>query len=196
MKTIIALSLLLVAPNLLWAQKYTLKPSPGAKISVFVDKGGVMSGKRHDFVFSEWSGTLDFNAKQPTDSKVSFVIDAKSIQCFDDWSPAKGSIDKIVKFAVDEVLQVQKFPQIRFVSNQVDAESGDQFLVTGNLTLRGITKPAKVRVNLKSLGSVQLFQGSTKIDMREFGIKPPTAALGTVKTKPEMQLVFNLKAEL
>ncbi len=41
--------------------------------------------------------------------------------------------------------------------------------------------------------SPDLFEGSATIDMRLFGLKPPTAALGAVGTDPWMKLSFKIR---
>lgn len=191
MKTIIAL----VATALtLSAESYPLQPSPGSNIHIYVFKSGLMNGKKHDFTFERFQGTLDFDPQKPTESKVSFTLDARSLKCLDDWSPAKGSLDKIATEATKNALQVDRYPEIRFVSDSVQQEGANTYLVSGQLTLRGVTKPATLRVSNKPMGRVLLMDGKAKVKMTDFGIKPPSAALGAVGTKPEMEVVFFLKA--
>jgi hypothetical protein len=59
--------------------------------------------------------------------------------------------------------------------------------------MAGTTKNIDMTVKAKILpnGDIQLI-GSKKINMTEFGMKPPTAVLGTIKVGPEVTINFDL----
>jgi hypothetical protein len=51
-----------------------------------------------------------------------------------------------------------------------------------------------VAVALESRGTELLLSGTATVRMTDYGLKPPTAALGTIGTKPEMAFAFTLVA--
>ena len=88
------------------------------------------------------------------------------------------------------MLDVARFPQIRFVSTAVNGDTAGAFQVNGNLTVRGIAKP--VTLSVKRIGNS--YEGETRFPMSAFGIKPPKAALGAIGTKDEMTIRFAVGA--
>jgi len=89
-----------------------------------------------------------------------------------------------------ESLKANKFQDIVFTLTSFRALDNNRAQVVGNLTIAGTTKPVSfyVETSTKS-GTVQL-AGEANIKFTDFGIKPPTALLGTVKTGNELKLSF------
>jgi polyisoprenoid-binding protein YceI len=77
----------------------------------------------------------------------------------------------------------------------VRRQGEEQFEVEGQLTIRGIARPALVRVLVKPAeGGDLLLDGRSTVKMKDYGLKPPSAALGMVGTKDEMEVSFVLRA--
>src|SRR3989442_5986753 len=101
-------------------------------------------------------------------------------------------MDKSMK--AESQLHVAKFPMIRFSSTTITAETQDRFLVTGQLTIRGVTKavqfPAKVVMTGKA------FRGTATLELAQsaFGYKPYSALLGAIKNKDGVTLHIDLVA--
>lgn len=74
-------------------------------------------------------------------------------------------------------------------------ESGHESLeYWGNLTIAGVSK--EIRGSLKyiqSNGSGFAFKGEVSLKMSEYGIDPPKAVMGTIKTGDEIIIKFNLQ---
>ena len=66
-------------------------------------------------------------------------VDATSITTFD--------ADRDAHLQSPEFFDTQRYPELRFVSTSVEA-TGDELLVTGDLTIKGITKPVELRGTL------------------------------------------------
>lgn len=94
-----------------------------------------------------------------------------------------------------KALSAEAFPEIVYTlvstSNVKTSGKTTTLTATGNLTIAGktnkITFPVKAIVN----GNNVTFTGATKFKMSLFGIKPPTALLGTIKTGDEITIVMN-----
>ncbi len=187
--------LCLSAAIALAAEPVALTPGGGSKFAFEVAKTGLLNGKKHDFRFTRYSGKLDLDEKTPANSKVSFTIDPKSLQSLDEWSPAKGSVDKILKEAWGPALQVDKYPEIKFQSTSITAQGPETFVVKGDLTVRGQPKPVTVNVTRKQTGKMYTYEGTSTFLMTDYGIKPPTAMLGSIGTKPEIVVAFTITAD-
>ncbi len=180
--------LLILAALSLGAESKTihLNPDPANTLELLVEKTGVMSGKRHRFLFTAYSGKLDM------DTSVSFTIQAASLVCTDTWVSAKD-LKKIENVAKTDMLAIDRHPVLRFQSTEIRAIAPDRYSVRGNLEIRGIHKPVDVTVVRSSAD----YKGNAKIRLTDFGLKPPSAALGLVGTKETMDFNFTLvrKAE-
>lgn len=99
-------------------------------------------------------------------------------------------------------LKVDKHPQIKFVlktPHKVEMNNGVfKGTASGALTIAGVTK----NVSFPFTGTTNnkneiILTGSENIDMTEFGIEPPTAMLGSLKTGKDITVSFsvNLKQQ-
>lgn len=94
-------------------------------------------------------------------------------------------------------LKKNKYPAITFVSNQQTTLplSGNKFSgkVSGKLTIAGTTKQVQIPIQ----GTVENGTASVScvypISMPEYGVKPPTAMFGAIKSGKEIKVHFNLK---
>ncbi len=89
--------------------------------------------------FARFESTVEYDAADPTRSKLTVVIDPKSVRT-DYPFPEREDFDK--KLATDpEYLNADAFPQIRFVSRAITRTGPNTGRITGDLTLRGVTRP-------------------------------------------------------
>lgn len=76
----------------------------------------------------------------------------------------------------DDFLDVENHPTLRFVSTKIERTRGESGSMTGDLTIRGVTRPVTLNVDL--LGTAQdpwggtraIFSASTKINREDFGL--------------------------
>jgi polyisoprenoid-binding protein YceI len=171
---------------------YELGPTEGSRFALEVYKTGLMSGKKHVFVFERYSGQVTFDEENPQDAKVRFVVDARSVVCTDTWVN-EGSRKKIQAAARDQMLQADKYPELVFTSSKASAKGGGAYDVEGMLSIRGIERPVVVQVMAKP-GE---FEGHAVLNLSDWGLKPPVSglSLGLIGTKKEMDVRFALKAK-
>ncbi len=124
-----------------------------------------------------------------TFSGLTFVVPAESLKS------GHGMMDKNTYKA----LQTSKNANIVFVLSTVTsiATSGlntYQFKGTGKLTISGNTKVTDITATLKYNPADKSFTctGSKKFKMSEYGVKPPTVMLGTIKTGDEISINYNI----
>ncbi len=149
-----------------------IAPGPESYIRLEVLKTGLMKGKKHVFEFPAYRGKGERNP-----NRYEISLDARRIECKDDWLKA-DDLKKVAAYAVKDMLDAERHPEIRYKSE------------SGLLTIRG--KSAPIGVVYKET-SANVFEGSATVDMRLFGLKPPSAALGTIGTDPSMKLSFKIK---
>jgi polyisoprenoid-binding protein YceI len=114
------------------------------------------------------TGTIDFDPAAPEKGSIELRIPAASIDTGDDKR------DGHLRSA--DFLDAEKYPEIVFVSTTVKASSKDAFVVDGNLTIRGVTKPATVNVDLVGIaedaqaGQRAAFDATASFDRTQWGL--------------------------
>ena len=68
--------------------------------------------------------------------------------------------------------------------------SGSSYQAKGDFTIAGVTKPATFPVKMTQSGDKLTFEGSFDTKLTNFSVDPPTALLGTVKTRDEITISF------
>lgn len=117
--------------------------------------------------FSEWSGEFRFDPKDPSNAYVGATIDASSIDT--------GNEQRDGHLRSGDFFDVEQHPELTFESTAWVATDGG-YDVTGNLTIRGTTKPVTLKVaNNGSAtdpwGNTRMgLSVSTTINRKEFGL--------------------------
>lgn len=79
------------------------------------------------------------------------------------------------------------------VSKITEISAGNFTVETqGDLTISGVTKRINQTFTVKIIGKKAVFSGKTKIDMTVYGVKPPTALMGTIKTGKDVTVDFKV----
>jgi hypothetical protein len=106
------------------------------------------------------------------------------------------SDNSIMDSKAHEALSVKKSPVIKFsssASDQLLVISGSEYsgYLSGNLTIGGKSNTVKLPVKGSiSTDNSMVFNGVVELKMSDFGIDPPTALLGTLKTGDAVKLHY------
>jgi hypothetical protein len=157
-----------------------------AECMVYSFKDGLLSKIAHDLKHRVTNFTLRVDEKT---RKIEADIDARSlrVECVmkDGVESANGlSADdkkKIEQQVIDDVLHADVHPRIRFQSTTVN-ETADGVEIQGTLALNDRTGAVSAqgrRVNGH-------YEVEFKIHQPDFGIKPFSAMMGTLKIKPDV----------
>jgi len=187
----IPIAIFFLAAGVVSAQpvEYRLEPGNGNKISLEIGKTGLLRGKKHQMELHRFQGKLLYDSQTPANSKVDLKIAAASITVNDTWLKPSDQ-KKVLDYAVNDMLAVKQYPDIRFVSTKVTPKGGNQFMIEGTLTIRGNGKPAVLNATLDAAGPV--INGTSIVKMTDYGLKPPSAALGAIGTRNEMEVMFRV----
>jgi polyisoprenoid-binding protein YceI len=118
--------------------------------------------------FERWQGVIDFDEQNPAASKVSVTIEAGSI----DTREAKR--DAHLRSA--DFFDVEQYPEIRFDSTRVEKGDEGQYVVTGDLTIRGVTREVQLEAEYLGGGKDPWgtqrigFSAKTAINRKDFGL--------------------------
>jgi len=189
---LLALSLLLPAPAQTRAYEVVAAES---KFTVFVGRAGLFGGLGHDHTITvrNFSGRVTVPPGGAQQAALEMEIEAGSLLVADPGVDEKERAE-IQKAMETEVLEVARFPKIRFKSVSVADVKPAGFVLNGDLTLHGVARRVAVPVAARVTPEEVRAGGEVTIRQTDFGIKPYSAGLGTVKVKNELKLTFAIVA--
>lgn len=119
-------------------------------------------------IFGDITGSLTLDPAKPDASKLSIEIPMSGIV-----TTSKALTDHLLK---PDFFDAAKFPTARFESTSVVA-SGTSAVITGNLTIKGVTKPVTFNAQFIGAGPNPMskaetvgFEATTSINRSDFGI--------------------------
>lgn len=143
--------------------------------------------------FDEFEGTAHLDGETPADSSVAVTIRAASIDT--------RNADRDAHLRSDDFLDVERYPEIRFVSTAVEPVDEHTYRLTGDLTIKDVTRP--VTIDLEHTGAVVDpwgylrvgFEGSTVVNRKEWGLTWNAALeAGGVLVGEQVTLEFEVAA--
>lgn len=168
-------------PFTLTAQKYTLDNETS-----FLQVLGTSSLHDWHVQAEKQSGTLIFSDADAFEIlSISFSVESESLK-----SGKSGMYKKTYS-----TLKTDDFKTINYVFTKVlsttEKEKGIYIVkAEGNLTICGVTNPITLDFEVSKKDSVIILSGSHKLLMTSFGVKPPKALLGTIKTGDEIEIKY------
>ncbi len=168
---------------------YTL--DPGHSRIGFVARHAMVTKVRGSF--NEFEGSGYFDAENPANSRLALTIQAASIDT--------RNADRDAHLRSNDFLDMQHYPEITFVSTAVEQVDDEHYRVTGDLTIKGVTKPVIVELEFTGAavdpyGNQRIgLEGSATINRKDFGVSwnAPLEA-GGVLVSDKVVLEFEVSA--
>lgn len=135
--------------------------------------------------FRDINGTIVYDEKDPAKSSVNVVIKAASLTTDNDR--------RDTHLRSEAFFDVEKFPEIRFVSSKV-MKQGEQWVAVGNLTMKDVTKEITLPFSVAAAeikGKKKLgVESATKLDRFQYHVdydKSGTTVGGEVKIELNLE---------
>jgi len=170
-----------------------------SKALIDVGKTGAFSfaGHTHEVEAPLTGGTVHFDPDDTSKSTLHLEFNAAAMKVTGKNDPP-ADVPKVTEAMLGEqVLNVKQYPSITFDSTAVSGRGSASALdlqITGNLTIRGTTKPARAATSVKIEGDTLTATGKFAIKQTDFGIKPISVG-GVVKVKDELTITFTIVAK-
>jgi polyisoprenoid-binding protein YceI len=119
-------------------------------------------------LFSEFSGQLVTDGNDFSSSEIDFQINPASI--------STGAADRDGHLKSPDFFDVENFKKITFTSGKLAKTGDDEFVLSGNLSIKGVLQPVKLDVEFGGImtdpwGNVKAgFTINGKINRKDFGL--------------------------
>ena len=142
--------------------------------------------------FKNFEGTVETEGDDFADAKIEFSLDINSVDTGQEQRDAhlKGA----------DFFDAEKYPHISFKSTSITKESGDDYKLTGDLTIKDVTKP--VTFEVEHGGIATDFYGNTKagfeikgkINRKDFGLTwDGVTEAGSIVVGEDIKLSANIQ---
>ena len=143
--------------------------------------------------FNDFDGAGYFDAEDPTKSHLRLTIEAASIDT--------RNADRDAHLRSNDFFDMENHPQITFASTSVVGLGDDRYRVTGDLTIRGVTKPVTVDFDytgnaVDPFGNHRIgLEGSVVVNRKDWGVSWNAALdAGGVLVSDKVTLEFEVSA--
>jgi polyisoprenoid-binding protein YceI len=143
--------------------------------------------------FNEFDGTGSFDAANPAAAQLQLSIQAASIDT--------RNADRDAHLRSNDFFDMETYPEIRFASTAVEQTGDDEYQVTGDLTIKGVTKPVTIEFEytgtaVDPYGNTRVgLDGKTTVNRKDWGVNWNAALeAGGVLVSEKVTLEFEVSA--
>ncbi len=172
-------------------------------IDYVVDKGVSTVKWEAKKVTGQHNGTISFangslSATKAAITGGTLVIDMKSIVNVD-LTDAGYNKKLIGHLSSDDFFGVDKFPEATLVVKKATLVSGDDFKISGDLTIKGVTNPIEFSAKVKQNGDKLNAEGVMTVNRAKYGVKYGSSSffqgLGDKVIYDDFTLAFSIVAQ-
>ncbi len=170
-----------------------------SRVTIEVGRAGLFkfAGHEHTVTAGGLSGEIVADVEGLERSSVRLVFAAGAVEV----TASKGPAEDIPKIQATmsgaKVLDVGRFPEIRFASSAVTGQKSGadewQITVAGDLELRGVRRAVTVPLRVTVAEDSLVAAGTLRLRQRDYGIEPVSVG-GVVKVKNELAVSFRIVA--
>lgn len=168
---------------------YTIDPSHSS--FAFVARHAMVTKVRG--VFHEFTATGSIDAEDPSRSTIDVTIEVASVDT--------GAEQRDEHLRTNDFFDAPNHPQITFKSTNIEAVGDDTFRVTGDLAMKGVSKPVTFDLEMTGpvtdpWGNTRIgLEGSLQVNRKDWGINWNTALeAGGVLVSDKVTLQFDVAA--
>jgi polyisoprenoid-binding protein YceI len=118
--------------------------------------------------FTDVSGVLQLDSENPTNSTAEVTVQIASVQT--------GQPDRDAHLRSGDFFDAEKYPTLTFKSTSAKATGDDEYILTGDLTVRDVTRPIDLTIvylgsSTDPFGNLRAgFEGQAELSRKDFGL--------------------------
>jgi len=147
-------------------------------------------GHRLTIEMESWQAKVVWKDGEPAAAEL--VVDVDSLQVLNGEggvTPLSGPEKLVVRANALKSLDARKYPTITFGAEAiVKTEAG--YRLEGSLTIHGRTRPQTVELAVGDAGDAWALSTAVPVTQTEFGVKPYSLLMGSMKVADEVRISF------
>lgn len=170
-----------------------------SQFDVHVGRAGLFKLLGHDHVISvgSFSGAVAWDGAEPEASSFVLNVDARSLSVSDE-ELSDDDRSEVQATMEAEALAVAEHEDIVFESASVEHQGNDgegqRLEISGELSLRGVSRELEVPLVVTVNDGRLVARGSFELESKDWGVPQIAALGGSIKTKSKLELDFEIVA--
>ena len=165
-----------------------------SRLEVKTGKSGLFgfAGHEHLIRANAFHGEVTYSPEDPARTTIHIQVLTDSLEVL--TPPDTEEIRKVTASMRGEVLEVERYPEIRFDSKSV-ARGDDGYRILAEVTMHGATREVPVQVKVEFRGDTLVARSGFSLKQSDFGIKPFRGGpAGTVRVADQVEFRIEARA--
>ena len=147
-------------------------------------------GHRLTIALRGWRATVQWSDDEPVSAELTVDVDSLEVVRGDGGlTPLSGPEKILVRGNALRSLNARRFPRISFAAKTIE-KTDDGYRLTGTLTIHGKARTQVVDVRADDLGDSWRMSSETAIRQSDFGVRPYSQLLGSLKVADDVTVSF------
>jgi polyisoprenoid-binding protein YceI len=170
---------------------WSIDPAAGElRIRTGVAGRAAKMGHRLTIAMQSWDATVRWAGDKPKSAELTVAVDSLAVLSGEGGiKPLAGPEKGVARSNALKSLDAKKFPQIRFVADDI-AKTEDGYRLTGTTEIHGTARPQVVDLTVEDRGDTWVLSTQVSITQSDFGVKPYSLFMGSLRVADEVTVEF------
>lgn len=171
--------------------EWSLGPADGQlRVRTGVVGPAAKMGHRLTLELQSWQAIVRWRGTKPVAAELSVTVDSlRVLKGEGGVTPLTGPEKAVARSNALKTLDAKKHPTIGFTAERID-KTAEGYLLTGSLQIRGTARPQQVALHVEDRGEVWAMSVSAPVVQSDFGVKPYSLMLGSLRVADEVTVEF------
>ena len=173
------------------AKVWTLDTSDGQLlVHTGVTGRAAKMGHRLTIAMNNWAAAVRWTAGEPVEAELTVEVDSLDVLHGEGGVKGLTRPEKaLARSNALRTLDADRYPQIRFRAGDID-KVDDGYRLAGMLTIHGVTGECEIGLRVEDLGKAWRLSCETVVRQSDFGIKPYSMLMGSMKLVDAVTVSF------
>ena len=178
------------------ARDWNLDQSDGELlVHTGVDGRAAKMGHRLSIAMNAWRATVGWAHGEPAELQLTVEVASLEVVSGEGGvTPLSGPEKRLARTNALKVLDAKRYPQIRFETADI-AMSRDRYRLTGTFDIHGKQRECVVDLAVEDLGDAWRMSCQAEVRHSEFGLKPYSMLMGSMKVAEIVTVSFTARRE-
>ena len=148
-------------------------------------------GHRLTIAMTTWRAGVRWTDDEPAEADLTVEVDSLEVlQGKGGLTPLSRPEKTLARSNAVRLLDADRFPQICFQASDIE-KSGDGYRLLGTLDIHGVTRECAIDLHVEDLGDAWRMSCRADVRQSEFGIKPYSMLMGSMKVVDTVAVSFS-----